>query len=291
MYGTSCSYKTIALRPIIDILYHWSLLLHYNMSQLTGGAWVNPWYNRTAGYPSPGNRSILALASVVAWNQTTDPNYGFTKQKVDYFRNTAKVPKILISFGGSNTPANFWTSMAQDPATYSSKIIDFLTNIGADGIDYDYETELSVQTSTGLTEIMKTVGAKGFTQTISVLGGSYDLYKPIIDAGVVDNIIVMCYDGSGMFTKARPSGGLGWEGWMDIWKDKVGADHISKLTIGMIVQVNQSVQYYANEDMVKEGKIYCQTNGMGGIFFWWYSSDVLVSATDSIGPLIDIVES
>ena len=258
------------------------------MSQLTGGAWINPWYTRT-GYPSPGNRSYLALSSVVAWDQLNNPDYGFTKQKVDHFRTTANVQKIVISFGGSSTPANFWTSMAQDPATYSAKIIDFLTSVGADGIDYDYESELSVQTSIGLAEIMKSVGAKGFAQKMSVLGGSFDLYKPIIDAGVLDNIIVMCYD-TQMFTPERPSGGLDWKGWMDLWKNQMGSQS-SKLMIGMCVQLYSSAVYYADEEMVKEGKIYCQTNGMAGIYFWWYSNAVPITASDSIGPLIDIVES
>lgn len=259
-------------------------------SSLLAGAWCNPWYTHTAGYPSTSTTVYLALASVTDWSQTSNPDYGFTKSKVDHFRGQVKSAKILISFGGSVASANLWSDMANDPDVYANKIDDFLTSTGADGIDYDYETSVTSQVSTGLAKLMKSVSAKGkgYIQTMSVLGGSYTACKPIIDANVLDYIIVMCYNG-GMFVPGHESGRADWKGWMDLWVRDVGDDQKSKLVIGMCVQYNSGVKYYADSALVSEGVTYCNANQLAGIFFWWYSNDC--PGVKTIGGLIDQVVS
>lgn len=257
-------------------------------SSLLAGAWCNPWDDGT-GFPRTLVTVYLALASVTDWSQTTNPDYGFTKARVDFFRGQVESAKVLVSFGGSVVGANFWSDMANDPDLYASKMDEFLTSIGADGVDYDYETFLSVQVSTGLAKMMKSLAAKGkgYVQTMSVLGGSYTQCKPIIDAGVLDYIIVMCYNGGMFVSPDHESGGTDWEGWMNIWIQNVGENQKDKLVIGMCIQYNSAVQYYAGPALVSKGIEYSKANGLAGLFFWWYSTNS--PGADTIGDLIDQV--
>ena len=248
-------------------------------TDLLTGAWINPWYTGSA---FGNSTTIVALASVPDWTWATDSQYGFNKETVDNFRSKTGA-KVLISFGGSGAVGSLWSTMAQDPDTYATKLADFLQSVGADGIDFDYETELSQQTSEGLTTIMTKLSEKGFILTLSVLGGSYDFYKPIIDANVVNYVIVMCYNG-GMFVSSHLSGNEDWEGWMNLWLGYM-KEHTNKLIIGMCVQYSQDIEYYADEALVKEGASYCTSNGVGGMFFWWYSDDSPGAST--IGGLIN----
>ena len=246
---------------------------------LLTGAWINPWYTGSA---FGNSTTIVALASVPDWTWATDPQYGFNKEKVDYFRSKTGA-KVLISFGGADAVGGLWSTMAQDPDTYASKLADFLHSVGADGIDFDYESELSQQTSEGLKTIMIKLSRQGFILTLSVLGGSYDFYKPIIDANVVNHIIVLCYNG-GMFVHGHLSGNEDWKGWMNLWL-KYMKEHTNKLIIGMCIQYSIGTKYYAGKALVEEGVSYCKSRGVGGMFFWWYSDDSPGAST--IGSLIN----
>ena len=241
---------------------------------LVSGAWVNPWYLDGGQYI---DTTYPALATVPDWSWL-DPSHGFTKQNVDKLRSKTN-GKVLISFGGSAASPNFWTDIGKDPSAAVVKFTDAMTDLGADGIDYDYESQFSGQTTQGLLTVMEAMKKKGYIQTMSVMAGSYDVYQPIIEADVLDYVIVMCYNG-GMFDN--------WKSWMQVWMDKMPSTK-KKLIIGCCIQYSTSVTKYANAAMVTEIVDFCNQNGLGGVYFWWYSSDA--PGADTIDELIGLVNS
>ena len=253
---------------------------------LSTGAWVNPWYDLETLY---NPTTSAALATIPDWSWATNPAYGFTKTNVDRVRSSTG-GKVLMSFGGSGAVGNFWGDMAADPEDSGLQMIEYLTRVGADGVDYDIESgpDFTVEVNTELAKMMQKVkdSGKGFIQSMSVLAGSYDVYKPILDTNVLDKVIVMCYNG-GMFINDNPSGGgLNWKDWMDKWIGYMGANK-NKLVVGLCIQYNSSVQYYADESLVQEAEQYCRENGLVGVYFWWYSSDA--PGTLTLNNLISIL--
>ena len=257
-----------------------------NIMALSTGAWINPFYNLESLYNPTTSAS---LASIPDWTWAADPVYGFTKTNVDRVRSSTG-GKVFISFGGAGAVGHFWGNMAADPNASSQQMIEYLTRVGADGVRYDIEEgpDFTVEVNAELAKMMQIVkdSGKGFIQSMSVLAGSYDVYKPILDANVLDEVIVLCYNG-GVFIDGNPSGGgLDWKGWMNKWIGYMGANK-NKLVVGLCIQYNSSVQYYADESLVQEAEQYCRENGLVGVYFWWYSSDA--PGTLTLNNLISIL--
>ena len=256
---------------------------------LVSGAYFNPWYSSSSGSGAFHKPTTFGtLASVPDWSWF-DTNHGFSRDKVDKVRADLEA-KVLVSFGGSATFNNFWSNFGSDPSSTAKRIDGALSGINANGIDYDYQTEMTAEVAAGLANVTKQVKSLGskYVQTMSVLAGSYDVYEPIIDADSLDYVTVLCYDNEGMFTKDHPSGGWDWKKWMDLWRSKMAGKE-NKLLVGCCIQYHPSMQYYADSSLVQDVVEYCRTNGLGGVFFWWYSDDA--PGAYNIGSLVEKVAS
>ncbi len=251
------------------------------MASLVSGAWVNPWYREPASPPAAFHSptTFASIASVPSWDWLKPGSrQGFTSETVEHFRSKINGVKVLISFGGSNAVAGFWRNMAAAPEETVVKFQKCMSDLKADGIDYDFESELDTTVSSGLAKVMQSFKGK-YVQTLCVLGSGFDIYRPIIEADVLDYVIVMCYNG-GMFLPGHPSGGKDWKGWMDQWISHMKGKQ-SKLIVGLSLNDDK---YHATPSLVDEVVQYCNENKLAGAFFWWYDGNV--SRAKTIGDLI-----